>query len=60
MSRKKKSDIGIGAVKAMLGRFEAAWKRAERIPPSHADMRAGMPRLKKGSEKPIRTERDER
>lgn len=28
--------------------------------PSHADLRAGMPRLKKGSEKHIRAERDER
>jgi hypothetical protein len=59
MSRKKKLDVGIGAAKAALDRFEAVWKRAERILPSHADLRAGMPRLKKGSEKHVRTERDE-
>ena len=28
--------------------------------PSHADLRASMPRLKKGSEKHVREERDER
>jgi len=28
--------------------------------PSHADLRAGMPRLKQGSEKLLRAERDER
>lgn len=28
--------------------------------PSHAELRASMPRLKSGSEKHIRTERDER
>jgi prevent-host-death family protein len=28
--------------------------------PSHADLRASMPRLKKGSEKHVRAERDER
>lgn len=28
--------------------------------PSHADLRASMPRLKKGSERHIRSERDER
>jgi hypothetical protein len=28
--------------------------------PSHADLRSSMPRLKKGSEEHVRTERDER
>lgn len=60
MRRKKKLRVGIGAVKAALDHFETVWKRAERILPSHADLRAGMPRLKKGSEKHIRTERDQR
>jgi len=34
--------------------------RNKRRMPSHGDLRASMPRLKKGSEEPIRTERDER
>ena len=34
--------------------------RSKRRMPSHADLRASMPRLKQGSEKHIRTERDER
>ena len=34
--------------------------RSKQRLPSHADLRASMPRLKKGSEKHIRTERDER
>jgi len=34
--------------------------RNKRPMPSHAELRASMPRLKKGSERPIRTERDER
>jgi hypothetical protein len=28
--------------------------------PSHADLRSSMPRLKKGSEEHVRSERDER
>lgn len=60
MSRKKKRSIGVGTAKTALDRFEAVWKRAERIAPSHADLRASMPCLKKDSEKQIRTERDER
>lgn len=60
MSRKKKINIGVGKIKSALDRFEAMWKRAERIPPSHADLRASMPCLKKGSEKHVRTERNER
>lgn len=60
MSRKKKLSVGIGAVKSALDCFEAVWKRAERIAPSHVDLRASMPRLKKGSEKHVRTERNER
>jgi len=59
MRRKKKPGVGIGAAKAALGRFEAVWKRAACILPSHADLRAGMPHLKKGSERHVRTERDE-
>ncbi len=31
-----------------------------RPPPSHADLRASMPRMKAGSEKHLRDERDER
>lgn len=34
--------------------------RSKRRMPSHADLRASMPRLRKGSEKHIRAERDER
>ena len=34
--------------------------RSKRRMPSHADLRASMPRLKKGSEKHLRAERDER
>jgi prevent-host-death family protein len=34
--------------------------RSKRQMPSHADLRASMPRLKNGSEKLIRSERDER
>ncbi len=34
--------------------------RNQRPMPSHADLRASMPRLKNGSERHIRTERDER
>jgi prevent-host-death family protein len=34
--------------------------RSQRRMPSHADLRAGMPRLKTGSEKHVRAERDER
>ena len=34
--------------------------RSKRQMPSHADLRASMPRLKSGSEKLIRSERDER
>jgi len=34
--------------------------RSKQRMPSHADLRASMPRLKHGSEKHIRTERDER
>lgn len=34
--------------------------RSKQPMPSHAALRASMPRLKKGSEKHIRTERDER
>ena len=34
--------------------------RSKRRMPSHADLRASMPRLKKGSEKYVREERDER
>jgi len=34
--------------------------RSKQRMPSHADLRASMPRLKKGSEKHIRTEWDER
>ena len=34
--------------------------RSKRPVPSHADLRASMPRLKSGSEKLIRKERDER
>ena len=34
--------------------------RSKRRMPSHADLRASMPQLKKGSERDIRTERDER
>lgn len=34
--------------------------RAKRPMPTHADLRASMPRLKKGSEQYIRAERDER
>ena len=60
MRRKKKLGVGIGAANAALDHFQAMRKRAERIPPSHADLRADMPRLKKGSEKHVRTERDER
>lgn len=33
---------------------------AKRRPPSHADLRASMPRMKVGSEKHLRDERDER
>jgi prevent-host-death family protein len=33
---------------------------SKRRMPSHADLRASMPRLKNGSEKLIRSERDER
>jgi prevent-host-death family protein len=34
--------------------------RSKRRMPSHADLRAGMPRLEQGSEGHIRAERDER
>jgi prevent-host-death family protein len=34
--------------------------RSKRQMPSHADLRASMPRLRKGSEGHIRSERDER
>ncbi len=34
--------------------------RSKRRMPSHADLRAGMSRLKDGSEVDVRTERDER
>ncbi len=34
--------------------------RSKQRMPSHADLRASMPRLKQGSEKHIRSERDER
>lgn len=34
--------------------------RSKRQMPSHAELRASMPRLKKGSEKHVRAERDER
>jgi prevent-host-death family protein len=34
--------------------------RSEAAMPSHADLRARMPRLEQGSEKHIRTDRDER
>jgi len=34
--------------------------RSEQQMPSHGDLRASMPRLKKGSERQIRAERDER
>ena len=34
--------------------------RSKQRLPSHADLRASMPRLKTGSEQHIRTERDER
>ena len=34
--------------------------RSKQRMPSHADLRASMPRLKNGSETHIRTERDER
>jgi len=34
--------------------------RGKRRMPSHAELRAGMPRLKKGSEKHVRAGRDER
>lgn len=34
--------------------------RTKRLPPSHADLRASMPRLKKGSERHVRADRDER
>lgn len=34
--------------------------RSQRRMPSHADLRASMPRLKEGSETHTRTERDER
>jgi len=34
--------------------------RSKQRMPSHADLRASMPRLRNGSEKHIRTERDER
>ena len=34
--------------------------RSKQRMPSHADLRASMPRLKQGSEKHIRTGRDER
>jgi len=34
--------------------------RSKQRMPSHADLRASMPRLKQGSERQIRTERDER
>lgn len=34
--------------------------RSKRPMPSHADLRASMPRLKKGSQKHIRADRDER
>ena len=34
--------------------------RSDRRMPSHADLRASMPRLKIGSERHVRTERDER
>lgn len=33
---------------------------SKRRMPSHADLRASMPRLKKGSEAHVRSERDER
>ena len=33
---------------------------SKRRMPSHADLRASMPRLKNGSERHVRTERDER
>lgn len=34
--------------------------RSKRRMPSHADLRASMPRLKAGSERHVRAERDER
>ncbi len=34
--------------------------RSKQQMPSHADLRASMPRLLKGSERHVRTERDER
>ena len=34
--------------------------RSTRRMPSHADLRASMPRLKKGSERHVRADRDER
>lgn len=34
--------------------------RSKQRMPSHADLRASMPRLQQGSEKHIRSERDER
>lgn len=34
--------------------------RSKQRMPSHADLRASMPRLKKGSEEHVRSERDER
>jgi prevent-host-death family protein len=34
--------------------------RSKRRMPSHADLRASMPRLRKGSEEHLRSERDER
>jgi prevent-host-death family protein len=34
--------------------------RSKKKMPSHAELRASMPRLKRGSEKHIRAERDER
>ena len=34
--------------------------RSKKRMPSHADLRASMPRLKKGSERHVRAERDER
>lgn len=34
--------------------------RSKQRMPSHADLRASMPRLKRGSERHVRTDRDER
>ncbi len=63
LAKKENRSIASEVIQLLILGLQVRRRMADligRMAPPHSDLRAGMPRLKQGSEKHIRAERDER